>query len=207
MKEELDERILIVPVLVLVPVLVMAALYPIAWLTFKRERGEMNISDDFFKLTTCRQRNIDYSICQAAAYKAGDVQHQLGLLEIYDIGCHWSINFLDRVERNPTMNFNSTIDFIVAVGKFHLGAHVKECFFKHSLNFITGAGQVDGEIMETLWSLFNKFAKMARSMGSAHRKEILNDHMRDVNWKKLVGMGEYFFFFIPNLNLSFEFTN
>ena len=88
------------------------------------------------------------------------------------------------------MNFNEFIDFIVAVGKFHLGAHVKECFFKYSLNFITGAGQVDGEIMETLWSLFNKFAKMARSMGTAHRKEILNDHMRDVNWKKMVGMGK-----------------
>src|ERR1700730_1803507 len=64
-----------------------------------------------------------------------------------------STNFTKWLELNHTMNFNEFIDFIVAVGKFHLGAHVKECFFKYSLNFITGAGQVDGEIMETLWSL------------------------------------------------------
>jgi Kyakuja-Dileera-Zisupton transposase len=122
-------------------------------------------------------------------------------LEIYDIGCHWWTNFFKRLELNPTMDFNESIDFIVAVGKFHLGAHVKECFFKYSLNFITGAGQVDGEIMETLWSLFNKFAKMARSMGTAHRREILNDHMRDVNWKKMVGMGKSAFDPYPSFML------
>jgi hypothetical protein len=69
----------------------------------------------------------------------------------------------------------------VAVGKFHLGAHVKKCFWKYTLNFVVGAGQIDGEIMETLWSLFNKFAVMARAMSKAHRVEILNEHMRDVN--------------------------
>jgi hypothetical protein len=78
---------------------------------------------------------------------------------------------------------------MVAVGKFHLGAHIRSCFPKYSLNFIPGSGQIDGEIMETLWSLFNKFAGMARAMTMAHRKDVLNDHMRDVNWKKLAGMG------------------
>ena len=60
-----------------------------------------------------------------------------------------------------------------------------------------GAGQIDGEIMETLWSLFNKFAIMARAMTKAHREEILNDHMRDVNWKKIVGMGEFKLWSVP----------
>ena len=30
-----------------------------------------------------------------------------------------------------------------------------------------------------------------RAMSKWHRREILNDHMRDVNWKKTVGMSEY----------------
>ena len=145
----------------------------------------------FRYLLSLSQRNMDYSICNAVSYNAGEGRDQLDSLLIYDIGCHWQTKFFERLAQNPTLDFNSTISLIVAVGKFHLGAHVNDCFFKYTLNFIEGAGQIDGEIMETLWSLFNKFAKMARSMGTAHRQEILNDHMRDVNWKKTVGMGLY----------------
>jgi hypothetical protein len=53
-----------------------------------------------------------------------------------------------------------------------------------------GAGHLDGEIMETIWSQFNKCAVTARSMSNAHRWEFLNDHMRDINFKKMVGMGK-----------------
>jgi hypothetical protein len=81
------------------------------------------------------------------------------------------------------------MEWLYAIGKFHLGAHIKSCNWKYTLNFISGACQIEGEIMETLWALFNNFGRMCRSMGSNHRKEILNDHMRDVNWKKMVGMG------------------
>ncbi|KAG1821442.1 hypothetical protein DFJ58DRAFT_849975 [Suillus subalutaceus] len=59
---------------------------------------------------------------------------------------------------------------------------------RYSLNFIQGAGQVDGEILETLWAPFNKISPTARSMSQAHRQEVLDDHMCDSNWKKLVGI-------------------
>jgi len=75
------------------------------------------------------------------------------------------------------------------VGKFHLAAHVPSCFAKFSLNFVQGAGQLVWEILETLWSEFNKVSAIARSMSKAHRAEVYDDHMRDSNWKKLVGMG------------------
>jgi hypothetical protein len=55
-----------------------------------------------------------------------------------------------------------------------------------------GAGHIDGEIMETLWSGMNKVSGAARSMTKAHRQETLDDYMRDSNWKKTVGIGEYF---------------
>jgi hypothetical protein len=82
------------------------------------------------------------------------------------------------------------MDIIAAIGKFHLNAHVKECFAKFTLNFVKGAGQLDGEILETLWAAFNKICGPARAMSKAHRSEVYSDFMRDSNWKKLVGMSE-----------------
>jgi hypothetical protein len=133
--------------------------------------------------------NMDYSICKAAEYHTSYGTWLLPILLIYDIACQWWIHFRERVNQSWTLNFSDLRDVEVAVGKFHLGAHIRPCFWKFSLNFIRGSGQIDGEIMETLWSLFNKFARMARSMTLAHRWEILNDHMRDSNHKKMIGMG------------------
>jgi hypothetical protein len=83
------------------------------------------------------------------------------------------------------------------VGKWHLGAHVPDCFPKYSLNFVDGIGQVDGEILETLWWPIDKVAGITRAMSKAHRQEVLDDNMYDSNWKKWVGIGE----FLPNFHL------
>jgi Kyakuja-Dileera-Zisupton transposase len=56
--------------------------------------------------------------------------------------------------------------------------------------FLEGAGHIDGEILETLWASFNEILPSARSMTLAHCQKLYDDHMRDSNWKKLVGMGE-----------------
>ena len=53
-----------------------------------------------------------------------------------------------------------------------------------------GAGHIDGEIIETLWLGMNKVSGAARSMGKAHWQETLDDYMRDLNWKKAVGIGK-----------------
>ncbi|KAI9569352.1 hypothetical protein HD554DRAFT_2038290 [Boletus coccyginus] len=50
---------------------------------------------------------------------------------------------------------------------------------------VAWAGNVDGEILETLWAPFNKISSSARSMTLAHCQE-LYDHMRDSIWKKLL---------------------
>ena len=133
---------------------------------------------------------MDYVVCQCANYRTGTGQDRLDMLLIYDIVCQWAVYFRKRVRHSRMLNVSDFQQWLVAIGKFHLAVHVKSCYWVHTLNYMKGVGQIDGEIMETLWSIFNKFAKMARSMGTAHRKEILNDHMRDWNWKKLVGMGE-----------------
>jgi hypothetical protein len=129
--------------------------------------------------------NIDYSICNALSYNSRSLPH--GLV-IYDIGCQWWIHFLERLRRNPHLSIPTLMKIITAVGSFHLSAHIPECFVLYSLHFVLGSGQLDGEILETLWADFNKISSSARAMSAAHRREVYDDHMRDSNWKKLVGI-------------------
>ena len=95
------------------------------------------------------------------------------------------------------------MDIIGAVGKWHLAAHVPECFPKFSLNFIEGAGQVDGEILETLWSNMDHVAGLAQAMSIAHHQETLDEYMNDSNWRKIIrmGMGLYSMHFHVKLTL------
>ena len=133
--------------------------------------------------------NVDYAVCQALKYCSNNLP---GAITYYDVSCGWIVHFLDRVMEGEYLELPEGMeDIIAAVGKFHLNAHVQQCFAKYSPNFILGAGQVDGEIIETLWSIFNKVSQSARTMTTAHRREIYDDHMRDSNWKKLVGMREF----------------
>ncbi|KAI6110239.1 hypothetical protein EV401DRAFT_2059488 [Pisolithus croceorrhizus] len=109
------------------------------------------------------------------AINAANINSIPKALVIYDVGCQWSVNSRSRVKNSPSLLLPPALEIVPAVGKFHLAAHKLSCFPKYSLNFVKGAGHLDGEILETL-------------------QEVYNDHMRDSNWKKLVEIGEGFFF-------------
>ena len=111
------------------------------------------------------------------------------VITIYDVACQWSIHFQKRVGGSPSLEIPQGMSLVPAVGKWHLGAHVSECFPKYSLNFVDGIGQIDGEILETLWWPIDKVAGITRAMSKAHRQEVLDDNMYDSNWKKWVGIG------------------
>jgi hypothetical protein len=140
---------------------------------------------------------MDYSICQALEYRSEGL---INALVIYDIACQWNRHFLKQVEQSPYLKLKDWKKFIPAVGKFHLAAHVPSCFSQYSLNFIEGAGQQDGEILETLWAEFNKVSNMARTMSKAHRREIYDDYMGDSNWTKLLQLGTPFSQYSTNEN-------
>jgi hypothetical protein len=90
-----------------------------------------------------------------------------------------------------------------AIGKFHLAAHILECFLKFTLNFIEGAGQGNGEILETLWSGMDEVAELAQAMLIAHHQEVLDKYMNDSNWRKLIRIGwtHYYLFHLVELTL------
>jgi hypothetical protein len=133
--------------------------------------------------------NIDYSICHGLSYNTTGLP---GSLVIYDVGCQWSVNFQERHDESATLHLPPGLSWIAAVGKFHLGTHEQTCFAKFSLNFVQGAGQQDGEILETLWAPLNKIGSSIRAMSKSARQETVDDHMRDSNWKKLTKIGAVF---------------
>jgi hypothetical protein len=135
-----------------------------------------------------RQINVDYSVIGGLNFNSE------GLAEsavAYDVMCQYLVHFFERIrDAKDYLELDSEMKLFGAVGKFHLADHVDGCFSKWSLNFLKGAGHIDGEIMETLWSGMNKVSGAARSMTKANRQETLDDYMRDSNWKKTVGIGE-----------------
>jgi hypothetical protein len=130
---------------------------------------------------------MDYSICQALKQFP---QHQQALI-IYDICCQWIIHFRERVSESEFLELWDSIEITGAVGKFHLAAHIPECFPKYSLNFIEGAGEVDGEVLKTLWSPMDLVAGLTQGMSVAHRQEVLDDYMNDSNWRKMIRIGKF----------------
>lgn len=131
---------------------------------------------------------MDYSLCQAIAHTAKDITQ---VLLLYDIACQYGVHLRTRVDRNPLLSLPHPLEIVSGIGVWHVHGHVKECFPRYYPGFIPGAGHVDGEILETLWSHLNLISGSARGMSTSHRRELLDDHMSDSNWKKLVGMGMY----------------
>ena len=144
------------------------------------------ISIQILCLKSSRQINVDYSICQALGYNTSGLK---GSLVIYDVACQWCIWFEERVKKSTHLQLPKDFSYIAAVGKFHLAAHREECFAHYSLNFVEGAGQQDGEVLETLWASLNKAAGSIRAMTTPHRQESMNQQMHDSNWKKHVNIG------------------
>jgi len=130
---------------------------------------------------------MDYSICQALKRFP---QHKRALV-IYDICCQWIINFRERVSESEFLDLSDSLGITGAVGKFHLAAHIPECFVKFTLNFIEGAAQVDGEILET--SGLDEVAGITQVMSAAHHQEVVDDYMQDSNWRKVIRIGKQLF--------------
>ncbi|KAG1737598.1 hypothetical protein EDD22DRAFT_852172 [Suillus occidentalis] len=83
-----------------------------------------------------------------------------------------------------------TINYFVL--KFHLAAHVETCQTQFSFNWTLGVGWTDGEAPERGWANINRVASSTKEMGPGARRDTLNDHFSDWNWKKVTGLGECF---------------
>lgn len=108
----------------------------------------------------------------------------------YDIMCQFWTNLKKRFKNNPHIDLPPKLEILRAIGLFHVHGHKDECFARFAPTFIPGAGQVDGEILETLWAVLNGIATSTRRQSIAYRTETMDDHMNDSNYKKLIGMSK-----------------
>ncbi|KAG2055338.1 hypothetical protein BDR06DRAFT_970839 [Suillus hirtellus] len=110
----------------------------------------------------------------------------------YDIACQWSTNLWQCMHRYPSTihlchHDNKTITFLVP--KFHLPAHIEICQITYSHNLLKGMGRTDGEAPEHGWANINPVTTSTHEMGPGSRRDTLDDHFGDFNWKKVTNMG------------------
>ncbi|KAJ7270337.1 hypothetical protein C8J57DRAFT_1435473 [Mycena rebaudengoi] len=72
---------------------------------------------------------------------------------------------------------------------FHLPAHIEACNILFSFNLTPFVGQTDGEAPERGWANVNPLAASTKEMGPGSRRDTIDDHYNDWNWKKIIAMG------------------
>jgi len=131
--------------------------------------------------------HMDYALSEAA--KSTNVTPAQRLALIYDIICEYGINLDARFLKHIGISLPEGLEIIKAIGLFHVHSHIDECLHRYATTYIPDLGMIDGEILETLWSVTNQTARSTRGATTAHRTEVLDDHMGDSNWKKTINMG------------------
>jgi hypothetical protein len=143
-----------------------------------------------------RQMNKDWSLCEALA--TTNIGEILRILHIYDINCQYCRHLRERIRANHLLHIPDHVELIHAIGLFHVHGHKDECLYRWATSYVPGTGVVDGEVMETLWSVLNTISASTRTASLAHRTEVLDDHMNDNNWKKMLQIG----MFLSNVGLA-----
>ncbi|KAH7906735.1 hypothetical protein BJ138DRAFT_1219206 [Hygrophoropsis aurantiaca] len=157
--------------------------------------GTVDCARHNFKLPTSvgdlqkgeRYVNMDHFFFQALRHSP-----EITSLNIsYDIACQWNKNLKKRM-----ISYGAAVSFdydskrmAFFVPKFHLPAHVMSCQTRFSFNLMKGVGRTDGEAVERGWANINPAASSTREMGPGSRRDTLDDHFGDWNWKKLYHLG------------------
>ncbi|KAG6823301.1 hypothetical protein H0H92_010681, partial [Tricholoma furcatifolium] len=134
-----------------------------------------------------RYMNMDYLVLSSLK----DTEIESVVLS-YDIVCQWSIHWHDRMMSYPrSLQASSSIKEITfLVPKFHLPAHIEECNLAYSFNLTRGMGRTDGEAPERGWANINPIAQSTKEMGPGSRRDTIDDHFNDWNWKKKIQLGK-----------------
>lgn len=95
---------------------------------------------------------------------------------------------IDR--KNCVLNPDINMEYLVP--KFHLPGHVIPCRIPFSFNYRCGVGRTDGEGVERGWAETNPLSSSTKEMGPGTRRDTIDCHFSDFNWRKILNMGESF---------------
>jgi hypothetical protein len=131
---------------------------------------------------------MDYSIFKALNFNMEGIE---AALISYDVMCQWSIHMMERVNASNHLKLANDLELKLAISLFHIHGHQDTCLARYSPSFIEGGRQIDDETIETLWAPLNKITRSTRGMTMSHHWEVIDDHMNDSNWKKLIDLGKF----------------
>ncbi|TFK60098.1 hypothetical protein BDN72DRAFT_779845 [Pluteus cervinus] len=137
-----------------------------------------------------RYANMDYLFLSSLSQK--QLQELIDIVLSYDIACQWAINLVARMRnysKSIQMDEAKIKSITYLVPKFHLPAHISRCQTQYSFNLHKWVGRTDGEAPERGWSHINPIALSTCEMGPGSRRDTLDDHLGDWNWKKTYTMG------------------
>ncbi|KAL4066773.1 hypothetical protein J3A83DRAFT_4072307, partial [Scleroderma citrinum] len=98
------------------------------------------------------QKNMDYAFIHVIQHQMQPAQR---VIHFYDINCQYSINLQQWIATNPLIFIPEEIHIQPRIGIWHVHGHQSKCLTQYAPNFIPRAGNIDEEIMETLWSSLN----------------------------------------------------
>ncbi|KAG6805446.1 hypothetical protein H0H92_015333 [Tricholoma furcatifolium] len=112
----------------------------------------------------------------------------------YDIACQWSVNLKERMLKldHDFFIFKNSLQIRFFVPKFHMSAHVTACQTLFSFHYGLGVGRTDGEAPERGWAEINPIASSTKEMGPGSRRDTLDSHFGDYNWRKIINLGLFF---------------
>lgn len=110
----------------------------------------------------------------------------------YDIACQWSRKVTQRIALYPAwlQPRQNMQEVVYLVPKFHLPAHILRCRLLYSFNWTPHVARTDGEAPERGWSASNAAAGSTIQMGPGSRRDTLDDHWGDQNWRKISSMSK-----------------
>ncbi|KDR84201.1 hypothetical protein GALMADRAFT_56241, partial [Galerina marginata CBS 339.88] len=104
--------------------------------------------------------------------------------------CNMDYIFYQSIRNSDQIKtFIVSYDIAYLVPKFHLPAHVAACLVAFSFNLTKGVGRTEGEAPERGWSNTNALAPSTKEMGPGSRRDTLDYHFGDHNWRKVTGIG------------------
>ncbi|PPQ76066.1 hypothetical protein CVT26_004585 [Gymnopilus dilepis] len=134
-----------------------------------------------------RYLNMDYVF-----FKSLNIRPTVPFITVsYDIACQWSIKLMERMKIYPPAMHVLDRAIRYFIPKFHLPAHILACLIIYSLNYNKDCARTDGEGVERGWDHINPIAASTREMGPGNRRDTLDAHFGDWNWKKTCRMADF----------------
>ncbi|KAJ3865746.1 hypothetical protein EV359DRAFT_62896 [Lentinula novae-zelandiae] len=169
-------------------------------------RGDHNLSTTGLALATCARHDTihansgvdlrlgeEYLLMDYSLLSAIQSFPNLPVTASYDIMCQFSKKLYARIGSYPDMLKTPTPfpRYQLLVPKFHLAAHKESCVWSFSYNYAPGVGRTDGEGVERNWAITNSLSGSTKKMGPGSRRDTLDDHFGDFNWRKMISLASH----------------